>query len=189
MVSELYLNLIPEVLCSMSNLNEILWNFRRPEHKKGRLTLKQNPHFYEVLPTSPERYGGGFEMMPTDKYLHGKIDVLTDNSGQAGRVFLKTAKKTRAFGNAWDLKNAIIFKGSWLPFFKSFSHLLTFSQTSVESLREKESSEKPSKTHPTYGALGNFRRLTPLHRPLHRIGVAHRRPRPQHRRLAQKGYY
>ncbi|KAN0105755.1 hypothetical protein V8E52_010714 [Russula decolorans] len=101
---------VKQVLCSMSNLNEILWNFRRPEHKKGRLTLKQNPHFYEVLPTSPERYGGGFEMMPTDKYLHGKIDVLTDNSGQAGRVFLKTAKKTRAFGNAWDLKNAIIFK-------------------------------------------------------------------------------
>ena len=160
------------MLCSRSDLNEILWNFRRPEDKKGRLTLKQNPHFYKVLPTSPEKHGDEFETMPTDTYLHGKINVLTDNLGDAGRVFLKTAKKTRAFGNAWDLKNAIIFKGTWLIFYP-FSHLLTSSQTSVESLREKESSEKSSKIHPTYGVLGNFRRLTPLHRRLHQIGVTH----------------
>ena len=58
--------------------------------------------------------------------------------------------------------------------FYPFSHLLTSSQTSVESSREKAESEKTSKTHPTYGVLGNFRRLTPLHRRLHRFGVAHR---------------
>jgi hypothetical protein len=188
MVSELYLNVIPEELCRSSHLNEIMWNFGRPKNKERRLTLRQNPHFYKVLPTSPEKYGDKFLKEPIETYLHKRISVLTDNLGEAGRVFLNLAKKTRAFGNAWVPKNAIIFKGSWFPFC-TFSYLLTSSQTSVESLREKASSVKPSKTHPTYGVLRNLRRLAPLHRHLHRSGVAHRRPRPQHRRLAQKGYY
>jgi hypothetical protein len=111
------------VLCSKSDQNEILWNFRRPEDKEGRLTLKQNPHFYKVLPTSPEAYGDKFLTEPTDTYLHDKINVLTDNLGQAGRVFLNIAKKTRAFGNVWAPKNAIIFKGSCPSF---FIHFLTF---------------------------------------------------------------
>jgi hypothetical protein len=119
MVSELYLNLITEVLCSKSNQNEILWNFSRFEDER-RLTLKQNPHFYNALPTSPEKYGDNFltEPEPIETCLHKrkirKISVLTDSLGQAGRVFLKTAKQIRAFGNVWVPKNAIIFKGSWL---------------------------------------------------------------------------
>jgi hypothetical protein len=118
-VSELYLNLIPEVLCSRSNQNEILWNFSRFKDER-RLTLKQNPHFYEVLPTSPKDYGDRFQMGPSESYLDmGRISVLSDNLGQAGRVFLKTVK-TRAFGNAYDLGNAIIFKGSWVFFFIPF---------------------------------------------------------------------
>jgi hypothetical protein len=116
MVSELYLNLIPEVLCSRSDQNEVLWNFSRFEDGR-RLTLKQNPHFYKVLPTSPEKYGGNFLTEPEqiETCLHKRsrrISVLTDNLGQAGRVFLKTAKRIRAFGNVWVPKTAIIFKGS-----------------------------------------------------------------------------
>ena len=59
-----------------------------------------------------------------------RISVLTDNSGEAGRVFLETGKKTRAFGNVWVLKNTIIFNGLWLSFFNpflAFSHLHNFS--------------------------------------------------------------
>ena len=62
-------------------------------------------------------------MEPIETYLHERISVLTDKLGQAGRVFLKIAKKTRAFGNVWVPKNAIIFKGSWLSFLIPF---LTF---------------------------------------------------------------
>jgi hypothetical protein len=111
MVSELYLNLTLEELCRSSNLNEILWNFGRVKNGKGRLTLKQNPHFYNVLPRSPEKYGDKFLMEPIETYLQKEISVLTDNLGQAGRVFLKTDKKTRAFGNVWIPKDTIIFKG------------------------------------------------------------------------------
>ena len=123
MVSELYLNLTPEALCRSSHLNEILWNFSRFKDEKRRLTLKQNPHFYKALPTSPENYGEKFLMEPIETYLHERISVLTDKLGQAGRVFFKIAKKTRAFGNVWVPKNAIIFKGSWLSFLIPF---LTF---------------------------------------------------------------
>jgi hypothetical protein len=104
---------IPEVLSQSSNMNEILWNFSR--FKDGRrLTLKDNPHFYEKLPTSEEKYEGQFRIDPIETFHHDKISVLTDNPGLTGRVFLETAKEKRAFGNVWVPKNAIIFKGSWL---------------------------------------------------------------------------
>ena len=177
------------MLCRSSHLNEILWNFSRFKDKERRLTLKQNPHFYEALPKSPEHYGDKFLTEPIETFLHKKISVLTDNLGQAGRVFLNIAKKTRAFGNVWVPKNAIIFKGSWSFFFNPIFRLLTSSQTSVESLRERASLVQLSKTHPTYGVSRNLRRRTPLDRRLHRIGVAHRRPRLRHRRLLQRGYY
>ena len=154
------------MLCSRSNQNEILWNFSRFKDER-RLTLKQNPHFYEVLPTSPKDYGDKFRTRPTETYLEkGRISVLTDKLGQAGRVFLKTAKTTRAFGNVWDLKDAIIFKGSW-HFFCPFSHLSDISQTSLDSLREKASLVQTSKTPPTYGVLRNLHRLPPPDRRLH----------------------
>lgn len=119
MVSELYLNLTPEWLSSNSNLTEILWNlsrYRNKENNKSLLSVKQNPHFYEELPPSPENYGDKFSWEPIETYLHKRISVLTDNLGHAGRVFLKTAKKSRAFGNVWVPKKALIFKGTW-PYF------------------------------------------------------------------------
>lgn len=107
---------IPEVLGKTSDVKEVLWNF---SHFKGekRLTLKQNPHFYDVLPTSVENYGVDFEIYPIGDLKYekpAKINVLTDKLGLTGRVFLETAKKTRAFGNVWVPKKAIIFKGACL---------------------------------------------------------------------------
>jgi hypothetical protein len=95
-------------------MNEILWNFsRRPPDKdsdeKKRLTLKQHPHFYRNL---PEKYGGGFRRSPTETFYHDQISVLTDSSGQAGRVYLEIPERKRVFSNVWDAKDAIIFKGS-----------------------------------------------------------------------------
>ena len=151
---------IPEVLCPLSKTNEILWNFSRLKDEK-RLTLKVNPHFYEKLPTSAEKYKGRFQIDPVETFEQEEISVLTDNLGQAGRVFLKTAKKIRAFGNVWVPKSAIIFKGSWLSF-HPFSYLLTSSQTSVESLREKASSVRRSKKRPIYGVMRSLHCLMPL---------------------------
>jgi hypothetical protein len=97
-------------------MNEILWNFSR--FKDGRrLTLKDNPHFYEKLPTSAEKYDGQFRTHPIETFRHDKISVLTDNPLATGRVFLETAKQKRAFGNVWVPKEAIIFKGSYLSVF------------------------------------------------------------------------
>jgi hypothetical protein len=103
---------IPEVLGQSSDTNEIFWNFSR--FKDGRrLTLKDNPHFYEKLPTSAEKYEGQFRTYPIENFHHDKISVLSDNPRLTGRVFLETAKEKRAFGNVWVPKEAIIFKGSY----------------------------------------------------------------------------
>jgi hypothetical protein len=107
---------IPEVLSQSSDTKEILWNFSR--FKDGRrLTLKDNPHFYEKLPTSAEKYEGQFRTDPVETFQQEKISVLTDNPHLTGRLFLETAKEKRAFGNVWVPKKAIIFKGSFLSVF------------------------------------------------------------------------
>ena len=105
---------MPVVLSKHPSLSEVLWIFSRFEDER-RLTLKQNPHFYEVLPTSPEKYGGTFRVNPIETFQHQKISVLIDNPGPTGQVFLETEKGTRAFGNAWVPKDVIVFKGSF-PF-------------------------------------------------------------------------
>ena len=100
---------VTEVLGPKSNLQEVLWNFSR--FKDGRrLTLKENPHFYNPLdlPMSPESYVGDFRTDPIDSFMHSKISVIKD---KPGRVFLETDQKTRAFGNVWVLNDAIILKG------------------------------------------------------------------------------
>ncbi|KAH9985679.1 hypothetical protein BJV77DRAFT_97427 [Russula vinacea] len=79
-----------------------------------RLTLRQNPHFYQMLPTLPEAYGGDFRMEPIETFQHGRVSVLIDNPNNAGRVFLETERETRAFGNVWVPNEAIVFKGSYL---------------------------------------------------------------------------
>jgi hypothetical protein len=108
-------------------LSEVLWIFCRLKDKNKRLALRQNPHFYEKLPTEPETYEAGFRMDPIETFQHGslKISVLVDNPDQAGWVFLETARETRAFGDVWIPNNAIIFKGSCLLcFFLSLSDTL-----------------------------------------------------------------
>jgi hypothetical protein len=60
---------IPEVLTESSDLNEILWNFIRLNDEK-RLTLKDNPHFYEMLPTSAYIYDGNFRIDPIENFHH-----------------------------------------------------------------------------------------------------------------------
>ena len=99
------------MLSKISGLKEVLWNFSRYRDKR-RLTLKQNPHFYEVLPTSPDEYDGRFRRDPIETFDLKKVSVLTHDSGLPGRVFLETPEGTRAFSNVWVPKDAIIFKGS-----------------------------------------------------------------------------
>ena len=98
------------MLGQTSDTKEIMWNFSLFKGER-RLTLKDNPHFYEKLPTSAEKYEGRFRTDPTETFHHDKISVLTDDPRLAGRVFLETAKEKRAFGNVWVPKEAIIFKG------------------------------------------------------------------------------
>jgi hypothetical protein len=104
---------IPEVLRHGSGINEILWNFGRLRDGR-RLTLKDNPHFYENLPTSVRKYDGQFRIDPVETFHHEVISVLTDNPRLTGRVFLETSKEKRIFTNVWVPKEAIIFKGSYL---------------------------------------------------------------------------
>jgi hypothetical protein len=104
-------------------MQEILWNFSRLKDEKKRLRLKQNPHFYQWLPTSPEEYGGDFRIEPIEHFPHRRAHVLTNSPG---RIFLETAQHKRAFGNAWVPKNAIIFKGSRLPVIPFSPFLISF---------------------------------------------------------------
>jgi len=111
-----YLTPMSEVLGENSDTNEIMWNFSRFRDER-RLTLKDNPHFYEKLPTSAEKYEGHFRTDPIETFQHKEISVLTDNPRLMGRVFLETSNEKRAFGNVWVPKEAIVFKGSYLSLF------------------------------------------------------------------------
>ena len=100
---------MPEALSNCPSLQEILWNFCRSEDKKKRLTLKENPHFYANLPTSPESYGDSIKIDPTEDFQHAnKLYVLADKPDFA---YIMTDQDLRSFGNFWCAKNAIIFKG------------------------------------------------------------------------------
>jgi hypothetical protein len=105
-----------EVLSEKPDLKEILWNFShfRPNDKR-RLTLRQNPHFYRDLPTSPEAYNSTFQADPIEDFHNvTQVWVLTD---KPGRVYLQddldTPRSDRVFGNVWVLNpgHTIIFKG------------------------------------------------------------------------------
>ena len=124
--------------CSVkhSSISEVLWIFSRFKDER-RLTLNQNPHFYEVLPTSTEQYDGRFRRDPIETFQHQKISVLIDNPGLTGQMFLETAKETRAFGNVWVPKDAIIFKGSSL--FKKCFFSLSDTLSDVHGKLEGES--------------------------------------------------
>jgi len=98
------------ILGPRSDLAEVLWMFSRFNDENKRLTPKQNPYFYNGLPTFPEAYGGGFRMHPIENFEYERIDVLVDNLDHAGWVFLETAGKMWAFDNVWVTNDAIIFQ-------------------------------------------------------------------------------
>ena len=95
-------------------MQEILWNFSRIKDKSRRLTLKQNPHFYVHLPTSPDAYSGDFNVEPVENFRHpDKFYVLTD---RPGLMYMNADPYSRCFGNFWCPNGAIIFKGSHVVF-------------------------------------------------------------------------
>ena len=91
--------------------------FSHFEDERRRLSLEQNPHFYKAFPPFLETYEGKFRMNPIQTFRYEQVSVLIDNPEHAGRVFLETAREVRAFGNAWETNDTIIFKGSWLFMF------------------------------------------------------------------------
>jgi len=105
-----------EVLNNDSKLEEILCNFSRfpPEM---RLTLSQNPHFYNHLPTSSNANWGEFKANATQENWHTyhtkPICVLSNTSG---RVFLELCRNPRAFDNVWNANETLIFKSKCLAF-------------------------------------------------------------------------
>ena len=112
---------MPEVLSEDSNFAEVLWNFSRFRDEKERLTLKQNPHFYENLPHLSEEYVDSFRCDPIEDFRHERIYVLTD---RPGRIYPDAGQVPRAFGNVWCSQNTLIFKGSSDLFhiFSIFTH-------------------------------------------------------------------
>jgi hypothetical protein len=104
-----YLIPVPVLLSNNPSLQEILWNFSRFKDEKHRLTLRNNPHFYAELPTSPEAYGDSVTIDPTEDFRHtDECYVLTDKTEF---VYIMTDQVLQIFGNFWCLNNAIIFKG------------------------------------------------------------------------------
>ena len=99
---------VAEMLGKETRLEEILWNFSRLKDNR-RITLKQNPRFYESLPRSACEYRDDFTNEPIENFWDAtEISVLTD---ERSPVFLETENKKRAFGNFWVPAKAIIFKG------------------------------------------------------------------------------
>jgi hypothetical protein len=107
-------SLIPvlEALISTSGLPNILWYFSHFEDER-RLTLAQNPHFYEGPPTFPTTYGPACRTRPTEGYQGTIYYVLTNNER---RVFLELGQNQRTFDNVWRTNNTLIFKGSCAAF-------------------------------------------------------------------------
>ena len=101
---------MPVVLSNSPSVQEILWIFSRLKEKKERLALKDNPHFYINLPTTPEAYKDNLKIDPTEDFRHSdEFYVLTDRPEV---VHIMTDQDWQIFGNFWCPQNAIIFKGS-----------------------------------------------------------------------------
>ena len=91
------------------SLQEVLWKFIRVKDKKKRLTLRENPHFYEKLPKSPEGYGDSLKIEPTKDFRHAsEFHVLADKPEM---VCIMIDQISRFFGNFWCPTTSIIFKG------------------------------------------------------------------------------
>jgi len=126
------------VISDDPSLQEILWNFSRLKNRKQRLILRENPHFYADLPTSPEAYGDGVEIDPTEDFQHADMFyVLTD---RPSLVCITTDQDTRYFGNFWCPQNAVIFKGLGVCVLFIYFPCLMSCQTSAGGSRVNVSS-------------------------------------------------
>ena len=96
-------------LSNSPSVREILWIFSRLKDEDERLTLRDNPHFYLNLPTTPESYEDNVEIDPTEDFRHSnEFYVLSDKPEP---VHIMTDRDYQIFGNFWCPKDAIIFKG------------------------------------------------------------------------------
>ena len=146
---------MPEVLRDSPSLQEILWNFSRFRDEKYRLALRENPHFYEELPTSPEAYGNSVEIYPTEDFRRAdNFYVLTDKPEP---VHIVTDQVSQSFGDIWCPQNAIIFKGLGILLFFFSLFLMSF-QIFVGGSWGKASSGHLSKAH-TVGSVSGSRCL------------------------------
>ena len=87
----------------------ILWYFSTRKLEK-RLTLAQNPQFYDVLPTT---YGPVYQTSPANipEDYEDTIYVLTNNGCRVVLEFV--GKNWRSFDNVWRTNNnTLILKGS-----------------------------------------------------------------------------
>ena len=143
-----YLIPLPEELNDDSKLEEILWNFSRYYPPERRLTLSQNPHFYDHLPTSSTANWKELYAKATQENWHTyhpePICVLTN---APSRVFLELCHKAWTFDNVWSANGTLIFKSKCLAFVFFLSSNLTSFQASVGNSRVKAVlSEHPSNT-------------------------------------------
>ena len=145
-------------LSNNPSLQEILWNFSRFKDEKRRLTLKDNPHFYEKLPTTPEEYGDDVQIDSTESFRYcNEFYVLTD---EPKLVHIMTDQDWQFFGNFWCPKNAIIFKGFEGVFLSFFTLFLMDFQTFVGGSRGKKSLRHLLEAHAVDSA--NSSRRPPL---------------------------
>ena len=120
------------MLTSRPNESEILWNFCRYPPDR-RITLEENPHFYEYQ--SPNAYCDGFTTGPMESYQYAEnIYVLTNTRR---RIFLEfgAGKDSRVFDNVWQTNGIFIFKSLYLVVLFLSSPLPTSFQASAESSR------------------------------------------------------
>ena len=150
-----YLIPAPERLSYSPSIQEILWNFSRFKDEKRRLTLRENPHFYAELPTSPEAYGDSFEINPTEEFPHtitSKFYVLTN---KPELVYIMADQVLKSFGNFWFPKDAVIFKGLVILFCLFSVPEVLPGQTSVGGLWGGALSRHLSQAHPVGSVLGD----------------------------------
>ncbi|KAH9984933.1 hypothetical protein BJV77DRAFT_143985 [Russula vinacea] len=98
---------VTQMLTSRPNESEILWNFCRYPPDR-RITLVENPHFYEYQ--SPNAYWDGFTTGPMESYQYAEnIYVLTNTRR---RIFLEfgAGNDSRVFDNVWQTNGIFIFK-------------------------------------------------------------------------------
>jgi len=130
-------SLIPilEVLFSDSKEPEVLWNFSHYEPgEKRRLTLAQNPHFYDQeLPPRGNAHRDTFSTLPIELF-QGQIYVYKKSDR---RVFLECCPLPWALDNVWIVNRILIFRGP-CPASHLLPQLTLFPDISGKVVRETE---------------------------------------------------